>query len=543
MSTAETAPQTNIPNLEQQPPNDATIENQASQPIDEARVALGGVSREARGSQGRSERQQAQDDFYSELGKAALSIATTGKLGEHSVAPTGFLQRRATLKAMKKAEAVKDARSQQEHMMLVYPTTGGSSRVKHLKTFKARRKAKDTAKKQLANGDINLLEYRNRREATRNERVYASALTKEVIDEKNKKALNKLKKAVKYQDPIVPSDTSTPAVESSAPPQLTDTVEIAPIPQTPETSVTETASTQELTQAEKNVAVLAKLRDAGLLPPPTPRNTERVVSKELETTPEPEAAEKNVVATAQNILLEADRLMAEQTKAGEPKLNKDDLILELLEKSLVSPDGTPDSDISAKGLQILDAVHELEAEAQAAAKPKSTEQKELTPAEKLKDTELLDQASVEQMAEIAYIAAKDKVYLQIDAEDRQRRADGKPKLTREEKAEYWKNERGIRQQLLGDLSPENKSLVNKQIGELMKADKAARQAGQEQLRDKRRRERREQQAAERQAQPTKTPRQRSNETVQQRARREREEKAKQKIADGQRTFSHPDIPG
>lgn len=285
--------------------------------------------------------------------------------------------------------------------------------------------------------------------------------------------------------------------------------------------------TRELTPLEQ----LQKLRAEGKLPAPTPKTAEPAV-KLPEVTSTPEPATNDVLTIAQGILAQV-----EQAKAREPNLNKDDLVLELLEKALVNPEGTPDSDISDKGVQILEAIEKLEAEAKADAEPESVEQKEVAPA----SAELLDEASVQRMAETVYIGAQDKVHLQIDAEDRQRRADGKPKLTKEEKAEYWKNELDIREQLLGDLSPENKSLVDKQISELIKTDKAAYRAGEEKLRDKRRRERREQQAAERKAQPASTS-QRGNETVQQRARREREEKAKQKIADGQRTFSHPDIP-
>lgn len=136
---------------------------------------------------------------------------------------------------------------------------------------------------------------------------------------------------------------------------------------------------------------------------------------------------------------------------------------------------------------------------------------------------ILDTASVERMAEVAYIAAKDEVFRQIDEEDAKRATEGKPALTKEEKAEVWKNERVIRQQLLATLSPDDRSLVNKQIGELMKADKAARKAGEEQLRDKRRREAREKAAARQASRSSRTTPQRSGETVQQRARREREE--------------------
>lgn len=519
--------------------------------VDEATVAVEGAARVV----GRVEHSEEPEDFDSKLSAFILEKSSV-KHGEGKIKPP-IARTRSEQKKLDKAIAEADKvifkRSQKEFADLIFAGNAvySKSRVRTIQgdaPTNTRQKRNELHDKALRDYEAAELKYQSgeiseesfkgskklfqdRSREARVTVVWQSARAQNKARRSLGRAERKIK--AKYETPIR-NETSPETSQSEHTRTRPATELVSSEPSVSElTNVVseELVSERVLTPLEQ----LQKLRAEGKLPEPTPKTGDRPDNQPKatpESTSPPETTENDVLNIAQGILAQV-----EQAKAREPNLNKDDLVLELLEKALVNPEGTPDSDISDKGVQILEAIQKLEAEAKATAEPESAEQKEVASA----STELLDESSIERMAELAYIGAQDKVHLQIDAEDRQRRADGKPKLTKEEKAEYWKNELDIREQLLGNLSPENKTLVDKQISELIKTDKAAYRAGEEKLRDKRRRERREQQAAERKAQPASTS-QRGNETVQQRARREREEKAKQKIADGQRTFSHPDIP-
>lgn len=479
MSAAELAPQIQTP---EQPPFDGIVhEDILAVPTQESQLATQGTVKGVRKLHDKLEKRQQSEAFYRKLGEMTVDIAQAdGRVETDELSPHTFMQRRAAVRAIKKAEKIATRKHNLEADMKLYPTTGGSSRVALIKTARARLGAYKEAKKQLADNSeegIDIQTYRDRREAIGATSIYAGQLSQAKIDKEHRKSVEKLEK--KVQNPIMQEvrrsriqftqskidqlngiSTYDRLADVLFPAAHTDQALQSPEP-------ADHLYTVPLTREERRISAIERLRqmrEEGLLPPTT---------EERPTTEPPEVIFKPT----------ANPLTGEETK---PPVE------------------------TAAG----------------------------SPAEVLLDSE-----SVEKMAEIAYITAKDEVFRLIDQENDERKASGKDPLSKEEKAKLWEQERSIRQAITQTLTPENRQLVQEKIRQLIKADKEARQAGQEQLRDKRRRETRDKAAADRKtSRSSSSASQRSGETVQQRARREREEKAKKKIEDGRIGFSHPDIP-
>lgn len=158
--------------------------------------------------------------------------------------------------------------------------------------------------------------------------------------------------------PETPVATRDDAREPVAPPEPV----VEPIITSPETP------TIAKTPEEINFEKLQAMRDRGDLPEPTPKTAKPAV-KAPETTPTPESAEKEVLNIAQDILAQADRLIAEQAKASAGKavsvapLPRDDIILNLLLESL-GKEGEMTPELSARGDEILATIDWLEEQAE-----------------------------------------------------------------------------------------------------------------------------------------------------------------------------------
>lgn len=155
--------------------------------------------------------------------------------------------------------------------------------------------------------------------------------------------------------------------ETSAMPEAAVQVPATVEPATPVTPATETTTAPKTTE-EINLEKLRALRDSGALPKPTSKTAKATVSTpEVTLTQEP--GQNDVLNIAQEILSEADRLIAYQIKASTGKavsvapLPRDDIIVNLLLESL-SKEGEMTPELSAKGDEILATIDQLEAQAE-----------------------------------------------------------------------------------------------------------------------------------------------------------------------------------
>lgn len=435
-----------LPPQEQLPVPDQQAETIDLPPIDEAPFAAQATAKHVRKLEGKISKLEQKQTVQDAIGEMAVSVASGKKSKDGTlVVAKSFFQRRKAAKAYKKAEAISHKRGVDQLRFNVYGSNDGSNR-SLIKTALLRYDLNKEANRKLADGSVDMAEYKKLKDLAKTSDAYKAEVVQDDLDIRQEQRISKLQS--KLSQPIR-SEIRQSRIRSSQA-KLDKLNGMGPYDKLTNLLFPNAKSESELANQDAQSNERPET-PAVVVPEPTPTPPTKT------STPEAKPKKSSI-----------ERLL---------KMKADGLLPEAPETPTVTEEvsAAPDD-----------------------AETKSSEEVEPTPAEKPKDGEL-DQASVERMAELAYVTAKERVYELVDEEEEKRKASGKPQLTKEEIADFWKRERGIRQQLLGKLSPDNRTLVNKQIGEIIGADKKARAEGKEQLLQKHRREAREKEAAERKA--------------------------------------------